>query len=316
MIILEGPDGTGKSTFANFLQRELGWNLSHVGPPPQASYAEPPGAFTQYVGLIKTVRQERLAGLNRGVIFDRFIYGERVYGPLVRNDTRFTDVHIRLLERALQTEQPVVLMASSDDPRAKQAWTDRVKRNQELVVDERVYDNICAAYRVVYQTIQLPKVQANLFSGSHEEIMAQLLQTRKNYWGRPRDRIILVGDFDSPYYDEFNRVNQWPAIDTHGPGYRFTADLAMWGIPESRLMWVDTTIKEGLNHGRMRAGDVFTVGQLRSHIIAFGEVGADWAAQYAPKDCKWHFVPSLQWCEKYPFHRHPAIEILTKLTQG
>ena len=74
MIILEGPDGSGKSVLGGILGRVLSAKLLHEGGPPQ-----------NYRGLTQRLRWQYN---NFGNIIDRSpIISERVYGPILRRST-------------------------------------------------------------------------------------------------------------------------------------------------------------------------------------------------------------------------------------
>lgn len=94
LIIIEGVDGTGKSTLAEQLLEELGdATLIHRGPPE----AHPLIEYEQYLD-----DYDPRAG--RHIICDRWHWGERIYGPLYRgksdlDDAMFTHVEMYLRSR-------------------------------------------------------------------------------------------------------------------------------------------------------------------------------------------------------------------------
>jgi hypothetical protein len=72
IIILEGPDGSGKTTLAHDLQQRFNLAYHHEGPPP------PNVPILDHLGTV-------LDGYRgKNVVIDRFALGERVYGPIVR----------------------------------------------------------------------------------------------------------------------------------------------------------------------------------------------------------------------------------------
>lgn len=69
-IIVCGPDGAGKTTLALKLCELFHYNYRHEGPPPADASAD------YYRQIIESVTAP--------TVFDRFQYGELVYGPLLR----------------------------------------------------------------------------------------------------------------------------------------------------------------------------------------------------------------------------------------
>lgn len=73
ILILEGPDGAGKTTLAKQLMDEFKLSYHHEGPPPKRC-----DASVHYCGVLQSFRFTN-------VVIDRFALGERVYGPALRN---------------------------------------------------------------------------------------------------------------------------------------------------------------------------------------------------------------------------------------
>ena len=74
VIIVEGPDGSGKTTLAQYLSYELYLDYHHEGPTPID------------VSPIDYYSQLLRAATN--TVFDRLALGERVYGPILRGSDR------------------------------------------------------------------------------------------------------------------------------------------------------------------------------------------------------------------------------------
>jgi hypothetical protein len=91
IIILEGIDGSGKSTLAHSLTnhiRNLGYH--HEGVPPKQ------GSLLEYYGaLLQAARQ------STGIVLDRLALGERVYGPIMRNEDRLGPDGWRIFQRLI-----------------------------------------------------------------------------------------------------------------------------------------------------------------------------------------------------------------------
>ena len=92
IIILEGPDGSGKSTFARYLTTVYPqFRLRHEGPPPQDIHA------IKYY----SDRLEELRELWPDYVLDRFAFGERIYGPWYRGKDGLGDIGWNIISRQL-----------------------------------------------------------------------------------------------------------------------------------------------------------------------------------------------------------------------
>ena len=84
-LVIEGPDGAGKTTLAQALCAS-GYAYRHEGPPPPTV-----PALRYYAGI--------LARLEQPTLLDRFHLGELVYGPIVRESRRSSVICARRASR-------------------------------------------------------------------------------------------------------------------------------------------------------------------------------------------------------------------------
>lgn len=87
IIILEGPDGSGKTTLSNLLTDELGVTRYHVG------HVDMGSQFLRYLNLA-------LDG-PKPVVFDRFHISEMVYSALFRGESSLSVHQFYALEEIL-----------------------------------------------------------------------------------------------------------------------------------------------------------------------------------------------------------------------
>lgn len=134
IIILEGPDGSGKTTLAKQLQARYSLKYHHEGPPPTDIKA-----LDHYGAVLDNLRQEN-------VVIDRFALGERVYGPILRgSDTLGADgwhVFQRLTRATLAIE--ILCLPSYETCRA--AWA---SGRPELVKNEPQFHQIYEGWKRV-----------------------------------------------------------------------------------------------------------------------------------------------------------------------
>lgn len=90
IVIVEGPDGAGKTHLAMTLERQHHFLYRHEGPPPAGV-----DVLEHYLSILHHYR-----GAN--IVFDRFALGERVYGPVLRDHDGLGDVGWAIFRAQLQ----------------------------------------------------------------------------------------------------------------------------------------------------------------------------------------------------------------------
>ena len=91
IIIVEGPDGAGKTTRINqLLAAHPGSTYQHFSNPKTPQEAD--DYWQVYAQAIKATDPNKVA------IFDRSWYSDRVYGPIFRNRMEMLDLHVEMLE--------------------------------------------------------------------------------------------------------------------------------------------------------------------------------------------------------------------------
>ena len=99
LIIIEGPDKSGKTTLAKEIASYFKYDYAHFGPPgkdPSREYAE------------------FLINLKRPTVCDRFYYGELVYGPLLRGKSVITPLEKATIERLARLRGAILIKATTD----------------------------------------------------------------------------------------------------------------------------------------------------------------------------------------------------------
>ena len=103
MIVVEGPDGTGKSTLINRLHRELKLNL-------RPRFADSIGGPVENV--FDAMLEDLNAGVGRDHLYDRYPFiSEPIYGTHVRGayDPRFGNSE---MQEALSFYKPLVILCA------------------------------------------------------------------------------------------------------------------------------------------------------------------------------------------------------------
>lgn len=99
-LVLEGPDGAGKTTLAQYLMRaHTTAEYCHEGPPPASASGDLTG-LTMIAYYACRLREPMGSATFR--VHDRWALGERVYGPTFRGHDVLGDAGMRVLWRVLE----------------------------------------------------------------------------------------------------------------------------------------------------------------------------------------------------------------------
>ena len=98
IIIIEGPQGVGKSTLANFLRDNISMvNLYRLSGIKDKSVTGKNINKNMYLTLISYLETLEETGIN--LVFDRIFFSEQVYCMLGYKDYKFDDIYERLLQK-------------------------------------------------------------------------------------------------------------------------------------------------------------------------------------------------------------------------
>lgn len=101
LIIIEGPQGTGKTTLANYLRENIpGSNLYRLSGQKEKEETGKLISKKMYEALLDYL--EKMADIPMDLIFDRTFFTEEVYARLRYKQYNFTDVYQSLLDRFLK----------------------------------------------------------------------------------------------------------------------------------------------------------------------------------------------------------------------
>lgn len=152
IIILEGPDGSGKTTLAEKLHKQTGYMLLHRTQP--KTEEDKKRMMEEYVQVIK-------AGKN--CILDRSWYSEMVYGPVMRDEAIISYPQMYQLERLLAKHGAIIIYCTSTK---ETLWKRCKSRGEDYITDVDTFSKICDGYTtLMYDVPHLIPVTTYEFQG-------------------------------------------------------------------------------------------------------------------------------------------------------
>jgi thymidylate kinase len=136
IIVLEGPDGAGKTTLATKLVASTGWRLKHYSAPQSdEEAAQMKGMYLQDMRMC------------RNAIFDRSWYSDMAYGPVMRGKAVISAVDMYELERALMKQGGLVVYCTAPVPKL---WQRCKLRGETYLTEEQQLQAIVDNYNNVF----------------------------------------------------------------------------------------------------------------------------------------------------------------------
>lgn len=310
LIILEGPDGGGKSTIASRIAETYGYaTVHHHGP-----YPDDRQPWYRYLdSLLYAVEDPQVL-----VVMDRSWLSEFPYGRSFRGSVRFDERAARALERIALTLRGVVVNCA---PASFNTVLDsyKTRKDTEYVDDTRSLERIWEWYRdELKRSTCLPILHHARDNGDVDTDNAIELAfgASDGYYGdREPDfdpisdgmignvdtgDILILGDRPNGDYD-------LPFAGLKGCSAWLSNQLAKTGIPESRLRFLNVRTQTGA----FKSAELGEEADDVSHVIALGSVARAWAddAGIELTAC----VPHPQYWKRFHYgEAYPLVNVLTK----
>jgi len=309
VVIIEGPDGAGKTKLARALQQlghTHGVTFSYYH---QGVYAGDP--FTESM---------RLLCRNPGsVIFDRFHIGEQVYGPIYRGRDALGIAGQRMLERALLSRGAILITALPPFAVAHGNWAARKAAGGEMFPDE-------AGYRAVYAGFERADTALESWVYDYTATTPEKVLLRVLYAAPPRNLgpgggsfrpgvTLLVGEAPNTHRWRPGRL-RWenpPFCGRGGCNEWLAEQLDEAGVSERRLYFVNATRPDG----RPTRAD-FLDALEPYKVIALGRIAAAWCRKRVTPWCdEWGVryveVPHPQYAKR--FHHHEPYALIEAIKE-
>lgn len=262
LTILEGPDGAGKTTLAKSY-RAL--EYIHLGPPPRGTL----GAWYQCQAVLADLWDNPRPA---GVIIDRFIHGELIYGPILRGGTDLTWAHIRMLERVLMGMNARLVVCLPPFDIVLYNWKQRPEN--ELVKSENDLWEIYQFYLKLLgsRDRMLPRQIYDYMTAEDQGIMSRtgFVNQGPGIGLFAPGNTLLIGD----EVNSRSGKDGWPFVSAQGCSIWLAEQLVAAQVPEHELYWVNVHLE-----GQEISPDF--IDKLEPNlIIALGSTAHRWCKQH------------------------------------
>jgi len=168
-IILEGPDGTGKTTLARQLAEKLGLKYQHE--------KIPLDGLKYYVNLVSNMEDN--------IVYDRCYLGEAIY-PSVFQDTFRRDLtrgEVHMLEMALVAKGAILIKCLTS---IDQEWSIIRDRGDHLITDRSMIHRVHHGYLWWFERTLLPGFIYNHTVDSLEDVLQKVSIIQATGYGPSR----------------------------------------------------------------------------------------------------------------------------------
>ena len=255
IVILEGPDGGGKTTLANELV-ERGFKYKHEGPPKDG------------IDLIAHYLDELWKSMldNSDVVHDRLYLGETVYGPICRKFDRITAEGVRLFERLENSRVIHQYVCLPSFRVAQKNYAAKILEKDDYLKDvarwEKVYEAYFQHLMDPISTAQLYDYETDTVDFVLENLHCAPAPLPQGAIGSRHAKYLFIGD--QPNHDYIDI----PFFALSGSSGYLNRALRLASVRERDLCLYNANDCYGVEHTEFRQ----LLGQLPklTHIIAMG----------------------------------------------
>jgi thymidylate kinase len=274
IIILEGPDGGGKTTLAESLRQYLqGDRMTHV-----VKHGPYKGVGTEDLCRIYFRAMTQALTYDDHVIMDRSWLSEPIYGEVYRNGANRVDMpRRRMLERVALSRGAVVVHCQPDLEVCMETFKSRL--DVEYLDNTAQLTAVYHGYESLGLHTCLPVLHYDYKYDTLEKLLPRLVSSssQNNFSGGGAFKVgnILMLCDKGPRTNVRASAAVVPFInflDNDGPSRMLAEALEREGIAEDKLYWVNTQNYQGV------PTDVSIVKDLKpSRVFALGNNAYTWA---------------------------------------
>ena len=167
LIVVEGPQGAGKTTITEFLRYSLSYtNLYRLSGTADSSPTGKKKAEDMYVDLIEYIK--KLENKNINLVFDRTFFTEENYCRLGKKQYDFSDVYVKLLKEFSKLDFEIYYITLYLEN--EKLYNERLNRDGKAIVEtskfsaensigqQRVYLQMADEIQKEYPNIKVLKI--------------------------------------------------------------------------------------------------------------------------------------------------------------
>lgn len=291
VIILEGPDGAGKTTAADQLVK-MGWRYFHEGPPPKDQ-----DRIEYYAGKLWKALNAR-----HDIIYDRFHLGEMVYAPIARHEDLFGYYGMKMFRRIFWAQPARCVVVLPDYQVCHANWKKKYDQRNDYLMDSAKFRDSYYRFMGLASYHERYDYQNDLWGFKIDQLLDSM--TRRlpaGVIGHPRAKFLIVGERTNKTATDF------PFINSHNSS-RFLND-ALWeaGYQEEDMAFTNSYTWRG---------KVRNIAAVRNHlsnlqvVLAFG--------QHAHDECVYRDLPHEKLVHPacfFRFHQKKRAEFVKRLKE-
>ena len=160
LIVVEGPQGAGKTTITDFLRYSLSYtNLYRLSGTADSSPTGKKKAEDMYVDLIEYIK--KLENKNINLVFDRTFFTEENYCRLGKKQYDFSDVYVKLLKEFSKLDFEIYYITLYLEN--EKLYNERLNRDAKFSAEnsigqQRVYLQMADEIQKEYPNIKVLKI--------------------------------------------------------------------------------------------------------------------------------------------------------------
>lgn len=260
VLILEGPDGSGKTTFAKWLVENHGFEYHHEGLPPANCKR------TEYYGTLLW----NAMNAKKPVVYDRFHLGELVYGPVKRDELYLGMYGMKLFLRITQCHPVHFLICLPGYETCHKNWKASFEAGNDYIQEEALFKDIYWRFKGLTAYHDEFSYVTESYDSAFYRALHDKPTFHAGYAGQPEPRFLVVGNRPD------NETMDFPFFSRSPQSLYLNQVLWQAGYKENEMLF--TTVY-GINGQERELEDHFLAASTVA--LALSDVAEDWCKAHS-----------------------------------